>query len=155
MEKIKNYIYVAVAVVILIMLGVIYYLSNSLDNTKIKLEIANQTITGLNAYIDKTKEQLKTIQQLDKDYQEQLSYAKTENDKLRDSITNGTKRLYVKTACPVSINTTTTSGTNAISRAELDRETSQRIIRIAQDGDNAIMQLSALQKYVNEVCLKN
>lgn len=154
MNAIKNYIYVAAGVVLLMLFGYLYYLNDRLESTKAKLELANQNISSLNHYIDKTNQQLRTIQQLDKDYQEKLSHAQTENDKLRDSIANGTKRLYVKTNCPMSANTATTSKPDATSRAELDRETGQRIIRIAQDGDHAIMQLNALKKYVNEVCLK-
>lgn len=154
MSAIKNYVYVGVGIVLLMLLGYLYYLNDRLESTKSKLELANQNISSLNHYINKTNQQLKAIQQLDKDYQEKLTHAQIENDKLRDSIANGTKRLYVKTNCPMPTNTATTGKPDATNRTELDRETGQRIIRIVQDGDHAIMQLSALQKYVNEVCLK-
>lgn len=124
MSAIKNYVYVGVGIVLLMLLGYLYYLNDRLESTKSKLELANQNISSLNHYINKTNQQLKAIQQLDKDYQEKLTHAQIENDKLRDSIANGTKRLYVKTNCPMPTNTATTSKPDAVNRAELDRETS-------------------------------
>lgn len=156
METLKKYAYLVIA---LIFIGVLAYLSlvkNQRDNARNSLDLANKRAEQLQSYIEKTNQQLKAIQQLDKDYQEKLQHAKTENDKLLNDLNNTHKRLFVKVKCPaLPTNTAATSGTYATTRAELDKENAARIIRIAQDGDNAIMQLTALQKYVNEVCLKN
>jgi Bacteriophage lysis protein. len=43
---------------------------------------------------------------------------------------------------------------DAEARAELDPAPAQRIVATANDGDEAIVALTALQDYVNRVCLK-
>lgn len=153
MSAIKNYLYVAVGIVILSLLGYIYYLNNRLENTKAKLELANQNISSLNHYIDKTNQQLKAIQQLDKDYQEKLTHAQIENDKLRDSIANGTKRLYVKANYPMSANTAASSKPNAAT-AQLTGNARQDYLRLRLEIVQTREQILGLQSYIKEVCLK-
>lgn len=153
MSAIKNYVYVAVGIVLLMLLGYLYYLNDRLESTKAKLELANQNISSLNHYIDKTNQQLKTIQQLDKDYQEKLTHAQTENDKLRDSIANGSKRLYVKTNCPMSANTATTSKPDATA-AQLTANARQDYLRLRLEIAQTKEQILQLQSYIKDVCLK-
>lgn len=155
MTNFNKYLYIIIGLAFTVILGYLSYVKNSRDNTLNKLNLANKRVEQLQTHIEKTNQQLKAIQLLDKDYQEKLQHAKTENDRLLNDLNNAHKRLYVKVKCPIlPINTTATSGINAATRAELDRENAKRIIRITQDGDSAIMQLNALQKYVNETCLK-
>lgn len=153
MSAIKNYVYVSVGIVLLMLLGYLYYLNDRLESTKAKLELANQNISSLNHYIDKTNQQLKAIQQLDKDYQEKLTHAQTENDKLRDSIANGTKRLYVKTNCPVSASAATTGKPDATA-AQLTGNVRQDYLRLRLEMAQTKEQILGLQSYIKEVCLK-
>ncbi|AZS49359.1 lysis protein [Entomomonas moraniae] len=154
MNTVKNYIYVAAGVVLFMLLGYLYYLNDRLESTKTKLELANQNISSLNHYIDKTNQQLKDIQQLDKDYQEKLTYAQTENDKLRDDLINNVKRVYVKAKCPsLPNNTTTTSKPNAII-AQLTGNVRQDYLRLRLEIAQTKEQILQLQSYITSVCLK-
>lgn len=155
MDTVKKYVLIGLSIVLCVVLSYLFYIKKERDNALISLDLANKNIEMLGTYIEKTNQQLKTIQQIDKDYQDKIQHAKVENERLLNDLDTANKRLYVKVKCPVMpTNTTTTSRTDDSTRAELNRETSKRIIRITQDGDNAIMQLNQLQKYVNEVCLK-
>lgn len=87
-----------------------------------------------------------------------LDNAKSENDRLRDSIGNGTKRVYVAAKCPTSSGGVRKSDTAAVvddgaGKAELDPAIAQSLVGIAWAGDNAIRKLTALQQYVRDVCL--
>lgn len=155
METIKKYTYLVLAIIFIVLLGYLSLLKDQRDNARTSLNLAKKSVEQLQSHIEKTNQQLKAIQQIDKEYQEKLQHAKTENDRLLNDLNNAHKRLFVKVKCPALPDTAaTTSGVNATTRAELDRENAKRIIRITQDGDSAIMQLNTLQKYVNETCLK-
>ncbi|AVL70877.1 hypothetical protein CEQ07_05265 [Oligella urethralis] len=73
---------------------------------------------------------------------------------LRADIASGRKRLSVainKAAICASKGPTTAGMDNGTTRAELDRETSEDLIGIITQGDQAIRQLNALQDWAETV----
>lgn len=149
----NSYLSIGLTVIAVILLIYCLSLRNSRDNAISRLDKANQTVTGLTAYITKTKEQLKVIQKIDSDYQEKIRNVQADNDKLRGSIANGTKRLYVKAACPsLPANTATTSGTDATT-PRLTGNTRQDYLRLRLEIAQITEQLLKLQSYVKNVCL--
>lgn len=153
MNTITKYASIGLGAIAVILLIYCLLLRNDRDEALNKLNIANQTITGLNAYIDKTKEQLRVIRQIDTDYQEQLKDAQTENDKLRDDIANSTKRVYVKANCPVSTNTAATSKPDATT-TRLTEDARQDYIRLRLEIEQARLQVLGLQSYITNACLR-
>lgn len=86
----------------------------------------------------------------DKAHYEQFEHARNQNAELRRVIADGSKRLSVITAqnnrqaCLPG--TASNPGMDASpARAELDPAFAERIVAIANDGDEAIRQLTALQ----------
>ncbi|WP_286762259.1 lysis system i-spanin subunit Rz [Pseudomonas sp. UBA2047] len=56
------------------------------------------------------------------------------------------------TSCSATGSTTASGLGHAEARAELDPAAAERIVAIANDGDDAIRQLTALQDYVRTAC---
>lgn len=154
MDTIKKYGLIGLSIILAIVLAYLYFVESELDNTKLSLNIANKKIDSLNDSIEKTKQEQKTINDLDKEYQEKLRDAQIENDKLRDDVINNVKRVYIKADCPaVPTTPATTSGTNA-RPTELTREARQDYLYLRLEIQQTINQVKGLQDYINNVCLK-
>ena len=101
-----------------------------------------------------TERQLAT---LDQQHSKELSDAQRNQARLRDQLATADVRLSVLLAedPASSCNVPTTPGAvgvvHAARRAQLDPAHAQRIIRITDDGDNAIIALRACQAYVRAV----
>ena len=89
---------------------------------------------------------------------EKLTNAQKDQDRLRDRLATSDLRLSVILAQGStggrSVPAATSAGglVHGTVRAELDPAAAERIVRIANDGDDAIHQLNALQDYVHAVC---
>ena len=95
----------------------------------------------------------KLLAQLDTEHTKALTDAQTANNQLRTAVATGTRRLSVKATCPVVRDTAATSGLgDAEARAELDPAAGQRIVAIANDGDEGLIALRAAQDYINKFC---
>lgn len=91
----------------------------------------------------------------DTHYQEIVDHARTQQDDLRRAIRDGERRLFITTRNAQDVDKATMPTAtkdpgmdDGQARAELDPAAAERIIRIVNDGDDAIRQLTALQ----EVC---
>ena len=92
----------------------------------------------------------------DQQHSKELSDAQRNQARLRDQLATADVRLSVLIEDSASgCNVPTTPGAvgvvHAARRAQLDPAHSQRIIRITDDGDNAIIALRACQAYVRAV----
>lgn len=96
----------------------------------------------------------KDAAEIDKQQWQELVNAESENARLRDDIATGKRRLSVATRCPgVPKAGSAASMDDAETRTELDPAHAQRIVRITEDGDSAIIALEGLQQWVDRVCL--
>ncbi|MBV4478787.1 lysis system i-spanin subunit Rz [Pseudomonas khavaziana] len=92
----------------------------------------------------------------DQQHSKELSDAQRNQARLRDQLATADVRLSVLIEDPASsCNMPSTPGAvgvvHAAHRAQLDPAHAQRIIRITDDGDNAIIALRACQAYVRAV----
>ena len=93
----------------------------------------------------------------DQQHSKELSDAQRNQARLRDQLATADVRLSVLLAedsasgCDVPTTPGTVGVVHATRRAQLDSAHSQRIIRITDDGDNAIIALRACQAYVRAV----
>lgn len=95
---------------------------------------------------------IKLLSDLDAQHTQERERANQTNASLRADVAAGQRRLSVlATSCAAGHAATAGLG-NAEARAELDPAAAERIIRIANDGDDAIRQLTALQDYVRTAC---
>lgn len=124
-----------------------------LDHISASLEVSSQRVRDLEASNASRKVTLRLLAQLDTEHTQERERANQTNADLRAAVAAGQRRLSVLAKCPiVRASGTTASLDHAEARAELDPAAAERIVRIVNDGDDAIRQLSALQDYVRTVC---
>lgn len=120
-----------------------------------QLATATEQVTTLTNAAESRRNTQRLLAQLDTEHTKALTDAQTANTQLRTAVATGARRLSVKGACPaVRAATGTASVDDAEARTELDPASAERIVATANDGDDAIRTLTALQDYVSRVCLK-
>lgn len=126
-----------------------------LDHVSTSLTRAEGTITDLEAAADSRRNTQRLLLDLDTKHTQELTNAQAQNKDLLARVGTGTQRLSVPAKCPtVRAATSTTSVDHAEARADIDPAAGQRIIAITNDGDEAIIALSAAQDYITNICLK-
>jgi len=126
-----------------------------LDNVGTKLSTATEQVTTLTKAAESRRNTQRLLAQLDTEHTKALTDAQTANNQLRTAVATGAHRLSVKAACPAVRATAGAARVDdAEARAELDPASAERIVATANDGDDAIRTLTALQDYVSRVCLK-
>ena len=92
---------------------------------------------------------------IDSDHFKELMDAQVIIDDVLDAVGTGERKLYVKANCakvPAAREDSEPARVgDAAGRAELDRNTAQRLIRLTERGDNAIRQLGACQAFINTI----
>ncbi|EKT4522785.1 lysis protein [Pseudomonas putida] len=117
-----------------------------------QLDQAIGKIETLEAAAESRRNTIRLLAELDTQHTQERERANQTNASLRADVAAGQRRLSVlATSCAAGY--ATASGLDhAEARAELDPAAAERIVRIANDGDDAIRQLSALQDYVRTAC---
>ncbi|MCO7563558.1 lysis protein [Pseudomonas sp. S 311-6] len=117
-----------------------------------QLEQQAQAIDTLQRAAESRRNTQRLLAQLDTEHTQERERANQTNATLRAAVAAGQRRLSVLAKCPV-VRANADSGVDAAeARAELNPAAAERIVRIANDGDDAIRQLTALQDYVRTAC---
>lgn len=98
----------------------------------------------------------KAVQQDSATRYQEYTDAKTQNDQLRTDLRDANRRLSVKVSgCGPAAQVPGTASTGGVgdagSRADIDPRSAERIVAIANRGDDAIRQLTACQAYVKRI----
>ncbi|KAA8560577.1 hypothetical protein FX985_00627 [Pseudomonas extremaustralis] len=125
-----------------------------LDHISTSLDTATERVGVLEAANASRKATQKLLTQLDTDNTKVLTDAQAQNKALLARVGTGAQRLSVPARCPV-VRASPGPGRvdDAEARAELDPAAGQRIVAIANDGDEAIIALNSLIDWVNTACL--
>lgn len=116
--------------------------------------MTRQLLDQQNRYIEQARQTNELLAELDRLHTRKLNDAQAENERLRADIRDGERRLSVRATCPAVPTDPEPAGVDdGASRADIDPAAAERIVRIVNDGDDAIRQLTALQEYVERVCL--
>jgi prophage endopeptidase len=125
-----------------------------LDHVSTSLTRAEGTITELEAAADSRRNTQRLLLDLDTKHTKELTDAQAQNKDLLARVGTGAQRLSVPARCPAVRAVTATTGVDdAEARAELDPASAARILTAGNDGDEAIIALTALQDYVNTACI--
>lgn len=117
-----------------------------------QLDQAVGKIETLEAAAVSRRNTIKLLAELDTQHTQERERANQTNASLRADVAAGKRRLSVlATSCAAGPDSASGVG-HAEARAELDPAAAERIVAIANDGDDAIRQLSALQDYVRTAC---
>ncbi len=99
------------------------------------------------------QKRINLLHELDKTHTMDLSNAKAEIDKLRNDVSNGTKRVYVNAKCPKPAANTSESGSNE-NPARLSEAAEQDYWRLREMMTENEQQTLYLQNYILMECLR-
>lgn len=123
-----------------------------LDHISASLDTATQRVRELEASNESRKNTQRLLAQLDTEHTQERERANQVNAGLRADVAAGKRRLSaLATSCTAGPASTTSLG-HGQARAELDPAAAERIVRIANDGDDAIRALNTLQDWVRTAC---
>ncbi|HEI7947545.1 lysis protein [Proteus mirabilis] len=121
-----------------------------------KLKASNAELTSqLSQQVEINKDyqaRITRLNQLDIKYTQELASAKNEIDTLRDAVSSGNKRVYVKAECPAITKNPTESGSNEAT-ARLNKAVEQDYLRLREMIVENEQQTLYLQNYINTECL--
>ncbi|APU92696.1 endopeptidase [Proteus phage vB_PvuS_Pm34] len=120
------------------------------------LKESNQSLTEqLSQQVEINKDyqaRITRLNQLDIRYSQELASAKNEIDTLRDAVSSGSKRVYVKAECPAVTKNSTESGSDEAT-ARLNKAVEQDYLRLREMIVENEQQTLYLQNYINTECL--
>lgn len=119
-----------------------------------QLDQQAQDIGTLQRAAESRRNTIKLLADLDTQHTQERERANQTNADLRAAVAAGKRRLSVPvTSCAATGSATAAGVGHAEARAELDPAAAERIVRIANDGDDAIRALTGLQDYINKACI--
>ena len=122
-----------------------------------ELKKENQSLTEqLSQQVEINKDyqaRITRLNQLDIRYSQELASAKNEIDTLRDAVSSGNKRVYVKAECPAVTKNSTESGINEAT-VRLNKAVEQDYLRLREMIVENEQQTLYLQDYIRTECLK-
>lgn len=138
----------------LVACGVVIYAGwQKIEAQSLALDQATKQVQTLEAAAESRRNTIKLLADLDTQHTQERERANQTNTSLRADVAAGKRRLSVlATSCSAAGSTTAAGLGHAEARAELDPAAAERIVAIANDGDDAIRQLNALQDYVRKAC---
>ncbi|EMQ5756768.1 TPA: lysis protein [Proteus mirabilis] len=139
--------------VILAMIITIEWQSGRID----KLKNSNAELTTqLSQQVEINKDyqaRITRLNQLDVRHSQELASAKNEIDRLRDAVSSGSKRVYIKAECPAVTKNSTESGSNEAT-ARLNKAVEQDYLRLREMIVENEQQTLYLQDYIRTECLQ-
>ncbi|HHH0668450.1 TPA: lysis protein [Yersinia enterocolitica] len=145
---------ILIAVLIASLFGLTYYHYRVQSLNRDVAELSN-VAKQQQATLDQIETQRQAVAAIDIKYTKELADAKSENERLRADIANGTKRLQLNATCskPVSKTTGPASVPDDAS-ARLTNAAERDYISLRERIVIATSQINGLQAYINNVCLK-
>lgn len=147
-------IIIAVVVCVIVSLGwaVNHYRDNAITY-KNQRDKATEKLSLVNAIIKDMQTRQRDVAALDAKYTGELADAKAENDRLRADVVAGKRQLQLKATCTAS-RASSTSGMDDESSPRLTADAELNYWRLRDGIETVTKQLSGLQQYVREQCLK-
>ncbi|EKN3739858.1 TPA: lysis protein [Yersinia enterocolitica] len=143
-----------VAVLIASLFGLTYYhyRVQSLNRDVVELsKVAKQQ----QATLDQIEAQRQAVAAIDIKYTKELADAKSENERLRADIASGTKRLQLNATCSKPVPKTTGPASDPDdASARLTNAAERDYLSLRERIGIATTQITGLQDYINNVCLK-
>lgn len=145
---------ILIAVLVASLFGLTYYHYRVQSLNRDVAELSN-VAKQQQATLDQLEAQRQAVAAIDIKHTKELADAKSENERLRADIANGTKRLRLNATCtkPVSKTTGSASVTDDAS-ARLTNAAERDYISLRERIGIATSQINGLQAYINNVCLK-
>jgi prophage endopeptidase len=128
------------------------------DEARRERDSAKWEASGLREAARISGEMLAERDAIDQRNTKELTDARTENERLRRAIGDGTGRLYVSSTCPASGSLSATAGTGRVAdagRAELAADARPDYFTLRDQLALSRQMIVGLQQYVRGVCLRS
>ncbi|EMG5803601.1 TPA: lysis protein [Yersinia enterocolitica] len=145
---------ILIAVLIASLFGLTYYHYRVQSLNRDVAELSN-VAKQQQATLDQIETQRQAVAAIDIKYTKELADAKSENERLRADIANGTKRLQLNATCPKPVSKTT--GPASVpddASARLTNAAERDYLSLRERIGIATSQINGLQAYITNVCLK-
>ncbi|CNJ18415.1 putative prophage endopeptidase [Yersinia aldovae] len=145
---------ILIAVAVALLFGVTYYQG--------RVTTLQRDVAEITAVANQQKKDLQLIEvqrqavaAIDIKYTKELADAKSENERLRADIANGTKRLQLNATCPKPVSKTTgPASVDDATGPELTPTARRDYLSLRERIGIATTQIAGLQRYITNVCLK-
>ncbi|XHF32843.1 lysis protein [Pseudomonas chlororaphis] len=128
------------------------------DEARRERDSAKWEASGLREAARISGEMLAERDAIDQRNTKELTDARTENERLRRAVGDGTGRLYVSATCPASGSVSATAGTARVAdagRAELSADARQDYFTLRDQLAQSRQMIVGLQQYVLGVCRRS
>ncbi|HHH0321686.1 TPA: lysis protein [Yersinia enterocolitica] len=145
---------ILIAVLVASLFGLTYYHYRVQSLNRDVAELAT-VAKQQQATLDQIETQRQAVAAIDIKHTKELADAKSENERLRADIANGTKRLQLNAICTKPVSKTTGPASVPNDASPRLTESAQRdYISLRERIGIATSQINGLQAYINNVCLK-
>ncbi|CNL53805.1 putative prophage endopeptidase [Yersinia intermedia] len=145
---------ILIAVLVASLFGLTYYHYRVQSLNRDVAELAT-VAKQQQATLDQIETQRQAVAAIDIKYTKELADAKSENERFRADIANGTKRLQLNATCPKPVSKTTgPSSIHDDASTRYDAEFERNYLSLRERIGIATTQINGLQDYITNVCLK-
>lgn len=141
----------ALIVILASMVGVIYFLSDSINSKNEKIKQLNNDLSMQVAITADYEKRINSLHELDTKHTTELTNAKAEIDKLRDDVRSGRKRVYIDAECPSAENSSTSS-VDVSRPTPVARDTEENILNLEKQLETLEKQFLGLRDWYFAEC---
>lgn len=142
-----------IAVIIALLVGM-WYTTNQMQSLSADLKAITQVANQQKADLENIQRQRVQASELDIKVTQELANAKSEIERLRADLSNGTKRLRLAASCPKLPEATASSGEPDATSPRLNDSAERDYLSLVERIRTATAMINGLQDYINHQCLR-
>lgn len=147
-----NRITTALLAVIIALLVGMWYTTSQMQSLNVQLKEITQVANQQKADLENIQRQRVQAAALDIKVTQELANAKSEVERLRADIDNGTKRLHIAASCPKLPETTTATGEPDATSPRYDAEFERNYLSLVERISQSETMINGLQIYIRTQC---
>ena len=141
------------SVIIALLVGM-WYTTSQMQSLNIQLKEITQVANQQKADLENIQRQRVQAAALDIKVTQELANAKSEIERLRAGLSNGTKRLRIAASCPKLPETTAATGKPDATSPRLTDSAERDYLSLVERIRTATAMINGLQEYIKHQCLR-
>ena len=141
-----------IAVIIALLVGM-WYTTSQMQSLSSELKEITQVANQQKAELENIQRQRVQAAELDIKVTQELANAKSEVERLRTDLGNGTKRLHIAASCPKLPETTAATGKPDATSPRYDAEFERNYLSLVERIRQSETMINGLQSYIRTQCL--
>ncbi len=140
-----------IAVIIALLVGM-WYTTSQMQSLSSELKEITQVANQQKAELENIQRQRVQAAELDIKVTQELANAKSEVERLRTDLGNGTKRLHIAASCPKLPETTAATGKPDATSPRYDAEFERNYLSLVERIKQSETMINGLQSYIRTQC---